>query len=421
MTQPGPTAPEVPDDPPLGAPAPKQRVELPGTQPGPEAPPDGTRGPRHPVPLALRTVASWSWRLLVVLALVTAVLLVVARLEVLFVALFVALLLSALLAPAANALRRHRVPHILATAIVLLGAIVVIVASLYLVGRSVHEQSGAFMTAMTDGVEKIRIWLADTFGTTWEQLAERLRTMLGSLGGSEGGGLASSVFGAASTALDVVSGAGIALFATIFFVHDGAGIWRWATGLFPPKARGHVDEAGRLSWQALSAYARGTVIIAAIDAIGIGVGVALVGVPLAVPIGVLVFFASFIPIVGALLSGFVAVVIALATVGLSGALIVLAIVIGVQQLEGHVLQPLIQGRMVALHPLAVVLAVAGGSIVAGLVGAVIAVPIVAVVNVIVRYTARAARGADADGRGGDPAAGDEAQLAAPGSGAEPVR
>jgi predicted PurR-regulated permease PerM len=162
--------------------------------------------------------------------------------------------------------------------------------------------------------------------------------------------------------------------------------------LFPTGVRGHVDTAGRLSWHTLAAYARGTVVIAAIDAVGIGVGVALVGVPLAGPIAVLVFFGAFIPIVGALLSGFVAVLIALATQGLTSAILVAAIVIGVQQLEGQVLQPLIQGRMVALHPLAIVLAVAAGSTVAGLVGAVIAVPILAVVNVVVRYAAQVVRG-----------------------------
>ena len=146
----------------------------------------------------------------------------------------------------------------------------------------------------------------------------------------------------------------------------------------------------------LAAYARGTVLIAAIDAFGIGLGVALVGVPLAGPITVLVFFGSFIPIVGALVSGFVAVIIALATVGVTAAVAVLIIVIAVQQFEGHVLQPLIQGRMVALHPLAVVLAVAGGSILGGLIGAVVAVPIVSVANVLVRYAGSFIRSPEGD-------------------------
>jgi predicted PurR-regulated permease PerM len=153
-----------------------------------------------------------------------------------------------------------------------------------------------------------------------------------------------------------------------------------------------VAEAGRLSWQTLSSYARATIVIAAIDGVGIGVGAALLGVPLALPIGVLVFFGSFIPIVGALITGLVAVLIALATLGVTSALLMALVVVAVQQLEGHVLQPLIQGKLVSIHPLAVVLAVAAGSTIAGIVGAVIAVPIVAVANVVVRYVAAVSRG-----------------------------
>ncbi len=202
------------------------------------------------------------------------------------------------------------------------------------------------------------------------------------------------MFGVAGNALDVAAGAGIALFATIFFLYDGPRIWSWVTSLFPTRAGTHVEQAGQLSWQTLSGYARGTVLIAAIDAVGIGVGVALIGVPLAVPIGVLVFFASFIPVIGALLSGLAAVLIALATLGRTAALLTVGVVLLVQQLEGHVLQPLIQGRLVAIHPLAVVLAVTAGTIVAGLIGAVIAVPVVAVANVLVRYATHLNAGDD---------------------------
>jgi len=359
--------------------------------------------PADRVPVGLRTTAAWSWRILVILALAVVVLVVVARLHVVFVALFVAMLATALLQPAVARLRRRGVPRTLSTVLVLVAALIGVSVALYLVGRAVLGQVDAFQAAIADGVEKVRDWVDSTFGMSLEQVAQRIRDTLGSVG-SAGGGLTSSAFGFASTALEVVAGAGIALFATIFFVHDGAGMWSWVTSLFPRDARGHVDRAGQLSWQTLAAYARGTVLIAAIDAIGIGVGVALVGVPLAGPIAVLVFFGGFIPIVGALVSGFVAVIIALATEGLTAALIVLAIVIGVQQVEGHVLQPLIQGRMVALHPLVVVLAVAGGSTIAGLIGAVIAVPVVAVLNVLVRYAARASAGELDDNHGGEPGA-----------------
>ncbi len=343
------------------------------------------------VPQGLQTAAAWSWRILVILAVAVAGVLVVIRLEVLFVAIFVALLATALLAPAERRLRAWGVPRGLSTALVLVGASVVLGVLVYFVMRSVLGQASEFTAAIAEGVETVRVWVDETFGMSLEDVGARIREFLGSVAG-DGGGLTSSAFGAASTAIEVLAGAGITLFAIIFFVHEGPRIWAWAVSLFPTGVRGHVDTAGRLSWHTLAAYARGTVVIAAIDAVGIGVGVALVGVPLAGPIAVLVFFSAFIPIVGALVSGFVAVLIALATQGLTSALLVTAIVIGVQQLEGQVLQPLIQGRMVALHPLAIVLAVAAGSTVAGLIGAVIAVPILAVVNVVVRYAAQVIRG-----------------------------
>jgi predicted PurR-regulated permease PerM len=358
------------------------------------AAPDAPEAAQEAVPAALRTVAGWSWRILVILLLCAALIAVIARLEVLFVALFVALLITSLLQPGAAALRRMGVPGVLATAGVLLAALGVFLGVLFLAVRSVVDQFDELSAAVLDGFEKVRLWIQGTLGLSLEQFQDRASDLLSGLGGTEGegGGIASSAFGAASTALEVVSGAGIALFATIFFVHDGPRIWGWVTSLFPPGARTHVEEAGTLSWSTLSGYARGTVVIAAIDATGIGVGAWIIGVPLAGTIAVLVFFFSFIPIVGALLSGLVAVLIALATQGLTAALLMLVIVILVQQLEGHILQPVIQGKLVAIHPLAVVLAVAGGSIVAGLVGAVIAVPIVAVANVLVRYTAQANRG-----------------------------
>jgi len=356
------------------------------------------RGPEPgSVPQGLRTAAAWSWRILVVLALVVALLVVVIRLETLFVALFVALLLTALLEPGAARLTSRGVPRILATAGVLLGAVAAIVGVLYLAGRSLARQLEELSTATVDGYNQLVEWAQTTFGFDLGSVSGSFSQWIDGLGSGEGGSsLAASVFGAASTAFEVVGGAGIALFATIFFVHDGARIWQWVTHLFPPGARQHIDRAGSLSWQTLTAYARGTVIIAAIDGVGIGLGAALIGVPLAAPIGLLVFFFAFIPIVGALLSGFVAVLIALATQGITGALLMLAIVLVVQQVEGHILQPLIQGKMVAIHPLAVVLAVAAGSIVAGIVGAIIAVPIVAVANVIVRYAHGVATGVPPD-------------------------
>jgi predicted PurR-regulated permease PerM len=338
-------------------------------------------------PAGLRRVAGWSWRLLAVLAAATAVVVVVVRLEVLFVALFVALLLTSLLHPAARWLRSRRAPHVLASAAVLLGAVAGLGGVVFLVTRSVIGQADELSEAVADGLAQVQAWVEESFGLSLAQIESSVSGLLDGLGGEGGGAFVGSAFGVASTALELLAGVGITIFATIFFVHDGERIWGWVRSLFPTQSRAHVEEAGRLCWQSLSSYARATIIIAAIDGIGIGVGAALLGVPLALPIGVLVFFGSFIPIVGALITGLVAVLIALATLGVTSALLMALVVVAVQQLEGHVLQPLIQGKLVSIHPLAVVLAVAAGSTIAGIVGAVIAVPIVAVANVLVRYVA----------------------------------
>lgn len=367
-------------------------------------PPD--RSVLDSIPRSLRIAAGWSWRLLGVLLLVTAVTLVVIRLQVLFVALFVALLLTALLQPGMALLRRYRVPRVVATAIVLLVAVGGVAGLLFLVGRAFAGQAEDLVAAVTDGFEQVQVWVDETFGISAAQIAEWVSGVVQNAG-EAGSSLGSGVFGAASTALEVLAGAGIALFATIFFVYDGPGIWRWVTSLFPARVRGLVDEGGQMSWQTLASYARGTVLIALIDAIGIGLGVALLGVPLAFPIAVVVFFGAFIPIVGATVSGLVAALIALATQGVTTALLVVGVVLLVQQIEGQILQPLIQGKFVSIHPLAVVLAVAAGSIVAGLIGAVIAVPIVAVLNVLVRFAAEVSR------RGREPGS------AAPAPGPEP--
>ena len=179
----------------------------------------------------------------------------------------------------------------------------------------------------------------------------------------------------------------ITLFTLVFFLMEGERIWLFIVKLFPKQARDAVNGAGRAGWKSLGAYVRVQILVAAIDAVGIGVGAAILGVPLAIPLGVLVFLGSFIPVIGALISGAVAVLLALVALGPVQALIMIGIVLLVQQLESHILQPLIMGKAVSLHPLAVIFAVAGGSMIFGAAGALFAVPVLAVVNSVVRYLA----------------------------------
>jgi predicted PurR-regulated permease PerM len=197
--------------------------------------------------------------------------------------------------------------------------------------------------------------------------------------------LVSGALSLGSTLGHFLAGMLLTLFATLFILIDGRGIWRWIVGVFPRRARAAVDGAGLAGWGTLQNFVKVQILVATIDAIGIGLGAFLLGVPLAVPIAILVFLGSFIPIVGAVVTGALAVFVALVYNGWVIALIMLGIVLLVQQVEGHVLQPLIMGTAVKVHPLGVVVAVAAGSLLAGIPGALFAVPVAAVLNVMINY------------------------------------
>jgi predicted PurR-regulated permease PerM len=200
--------------------------------------------------------------------------------------------------------------------------------------------------------------------------------------------LLSGAVSVGSTVTELFAGVLLTLFSTLFILIDGKGIWAWVVRIFPRRARLALEGAGKAGWLTLQNFIKVQILVATIDAIGIGAGAAILQLPLAVPIAVLVFLGSFIPVIGAVATGALAVFIALVYNGWVVALIMLGIVLLVQQIEGHVLQPLVMGTAVKVHPLAVVLAVAGGSVVAGIPGALFAVPIVAVLNVMIGYIAR---------------------------------
>ena len=199
--------------------------------------------------------------------------------------------------------------------------------------------------------------------------------------------MTSGALSTATTVTEIVTGALLVLFTLIFFLHGGRNIWQFVTKIFPETVQERVRDAGRAGFQSLIGYVRATFLVALVDAVGIGTGLAIMGVPLALPLASVVFLGAFIPLVGAVIAGFLAVVVALLAKGFVYALFTLALVIAVQQLEGHVLQPLVMGRAVSIHPLAVVLAIAAGGVLAGIVGALLAVPIVAFLNSAVRVLA----------------------------------
>ena len=183
---------------------------------------------------------------------------------------------------------------------------------------------------------------------------------------------------------EILTGALLVLFTLIFLLHGGRNIFGFVTKIFPAHVRDRVRDAGRAGFRSLIGYVRATFLVALVDALGIGVGLAIMGVPLALPLASLVFLGAFVPLVGAVLTGLLAVIVALIAKGWVFALITLGLIIAVQQLEGHVLQPLVMGRAVSIHPLAIVLVIAGGAVLAGIVGALLAVPALAFLNSAIR-------------------------------------
>ncbi|MDM7830741.1 AI-2E family transporter [Cellulomonas edaphi] len=340
-----------------------------------------------PVPLSVQRTAAWAWRLLLICAAVAVAVWVIGALKVVIVPIAIAVLVTVLLSPVVGFFqRRLRMSRAVASAVGLVGLIVLVVALLTVAGASMVRGFGDLWDEASAGVDKVTAWLADGPLQLSDQdiakWADKLQDLAGSGGGS--GFLTGALHGAVTLG-HVAAGTLICIFCTFFFLLDGRTIWAWLVGLLPRGSREHVHQAARRGLVTLGAYTRTQILVAAVDAIGIGIGAAILQVPLALPLAILVFLGSFVPIVGALATGTIAVLVALVAQGPWVALIMLGVVLLVQQIEGHVLQPFLMGHAVSLHPVAVLLAVAAGSLVAGILGALFAVPIVAVVNTVLLY------------------------------------
>ncbi|WP_345653865.1 AI-2E family transporter, partial [Streptomyces tremellae] len=337
------------------------------------------------IPWGIRVAVEAAWRLLVLAATVWVLMRVVSAVRLVVLAFVAALLITALLQPTVARLKRHGVPRGLATALTTLAGFVILGLIGWFVVWQVSENIGDLSDRLTDGINEFKHYLLKSpFHVTDKQIND-IAANLSKAIGTNTNEITSAGLQGVTVIVELLTGAFLAFFSTIFLLYDGARIWQWALKLVPAQAREGVAGAGPRAWHTLTAYVRGTVIVAMIDAIFIGLGVFFLGVPLAVPLGVIIFLGAFVPLVGAVVSGALAVVVALVTQGVFTALIVLLVVLAVQQIEGHILQPFILGRAVRVHPLAVVLSVAAGSLIAGIGGAVVAVPLVAVINTVVGY------------------------------------
>jgi len=342
---------------------------------------------RPQFPRGIEVAAGWAWRLLLLGIAVYALLWVLHFFSAITVPIAVALLLTALTVGLVDRLQRWHLPRGLATLLVVIGFLAVVAGLVLVVGQQVSRQFDDLRRRVVDGIADLQDWLQDgPLKLTDAQVQRYIDTAQEKIAQSDG--VLFSTAGTVGTTLThFVAGLFVALFATIFFLYDGKRIWAWIVILFPRASRERVDASGAMAWQSLTAFVRATIVVALVDAIGIGLSAYLLGVPLALAIGVLVFLGAFVPIVGAFASGLVAVGIALLTQGPWTALFMLLAVLAVQQVESHVLQPFVMGRIVSVHPLAVILAIVAGVTLDGIVGALVAVPIAACLNGVVRYLA----------------------------------
>lgn len=375
---------------------------------------DGEHPEHRSVPTGLAVGAAWSWRLLVIGALVAVVLYLLSQVTTVIIPVAISFLLAAMLQPSAAWLTRHGWNKSLASILMLIAGLAAVAVIITFVIQQFIAGIPDFYDSILTGLKDAQAWLeSGPYGLDGAQVAVFLEDIQGDITNwynenqqtivQTGLDLAGST---ASGLGNFVTGLFLVLFTTYFFIRDGRRIWTFLTGMLPRNAAEPLRYAGGAGWSTLVQYMRTIVVVAAVDAIFIGLGLWLLKVPLWLPLTALIFLGAFIPIIGATVSGIVAVVVALVGTpnGLITALIVLGIVLAVQQLESNLLQPFLMSRAVKLHPLAIVLAVTAGGFVWGIIGALVAVPLLAIVNGTIRALNRfraarrelQARGLDAE-------------------------
>ena len=344
------------------------------------------------VPPSLRIAGAYSWRILLVVALVGVVIFVIAQLKDIVVPFMIAILVAALLVPFVNFLVRHRWPKALAVALAMVATIAIVGGLIFVIVQQIRSGYPDLQKRSLIAYDNFKDFLAASpLQLDDAQIQSYIDQAFAAIQ-KDSQALISGALSVGTTAGHVLAGLLLVLFATLFILIDGKGIWAWIVRLFPRRSRPALDGSGKAGWITLTTFVKVQIFVAAVDAIGIGVGAWILGLvfggfPLVIPIAIAVFLGSFIPVVGAVLTGAIAVFVALVYLGPFPALLMVGIVLLVQQVEGHILQPLVMGSAVKVHPLAVVFAVAAGSFLAGIPGALFAVPVIAVANVMVKYIA----------------------------------
>ena len=339
------------------------------------------------VPYGVDLAAGWAWRFVIIVAAGLIILWTLRFFGVVVFPVLIALFISALAVPVVNWLEHMGIRRKLGALLVVVFGLGFVGLLLTFVGQQVSSGINDLSGQVVDGLEEIRHWLRTG---PLHASDSQINSVIGNAQDfvtEQGKHLAGRATEIGSAAAEVIAGFFIVLFSTYFFLADGRMIWAWIVRLFPRAARLRVDSSGRVAFRSLTQFVRATVIVAATDATGIMIWAAVLGLPLIGAIGVLIFLGAFVPMIGATISGAVAVLVALVAKGPITALLMLVGVIVVQQIEAHILQPFLMGRWVSVHPLAVILAIAVGVVAAGIPGALIAVPLASAGNAIVQHLA----------------------------------
>ena len=336
-------------------------------------------------PQTLKWAATMSLRFLLVVAAMTVIVYGLVRLSAVVLPVLIALLLASLLVPPVNWLHRHKVPRVVATTLVLLGSLALVLGLLASIIPAVAGQADELAAGARAGLQQVTIFLIQgPLGIAPAEIDGAINQAITRLRGSLGG-IATGVLTGASIFANVIAQTILTLIVAFFFVNDGRRLWEGMVGLLRPTVRDDADALGDRAFTILKAYSRGIIVVAVADSVLIGLALVLVGVPLTLPIVVLTFLGAFFPLIGAVAAGAVAVLVTLVTNGLADAVLILLAVLIVQQVEGNVLYPYVVGGSLELHPLIILLALAGGTAVAGVVGALISVPIAAVASGAISY------------------------------------
>lgn len=336
------------------------------------------------IPGTLRTSAGIVWRLLILLAGFAVIIVVMGRIFPVIFALFFAMLVTAWTQPLMNVFVKV-MPKVIAMILALLVIGAVIVLILGVVITSTINEGSNLVASIESGLSEIQTWLRDgPLHLSDAQISQYL-SQAKEFGGNIAKGVLGSAVGALGSVGTLIIAGSVFIFGVIFFLLTPNQIWNWLVSWMPTPVRQPIDTSGRIAWESISGYTRGIVVVAICDALLVFIGLLILQVPLAPALAAVVFLGAFIPVIGAPVATFFAAIVALAERGPVIALLVIGLTVVVGSFDGDVLQPLVMGKAVNLHPLAIVIAIAAGSIALGIVGALIAVPIAGAAYGVAKY------------------------------------